>query len=167
MTISFFILLFTAGLMINLGACQNECTESRCGDDGPPIRFPFRLREKQPSHCGYPGFDLSCDRSNNTVLELPVSVKFFVTTINYKSQFSVESILKFITFILAKQLRRRLTIIDHDPAVRYSTQLPTTIKNGVFNIHRNSFPQSHTFTLTCGEEQMIVNFIVYCGSKEK
>ncbi|RXI05145.1 hypothetical protein DVH24_006402 [Malus domestica] len=160
MTISFFI-LFTAGLMINLGACQNECTESRCGDYGPPIRFPFRLREKQPSHCGYPGFDLSCDRSNNTVLELPVSVKFFITSINYKSQLSVE------TFILAKRLRRRLTIIDHDPAVRYSTQLPTTIKNGVFDIHINSFPQSHTFTLTCGEEQMIVNFIVYCGSKEK
>ncbi|XP_068344342.1 rust resistance kinase Lr10-like [Pyrus communis] len=86
MTISFFILLFTVGLMINLGACQNKCTESRCGDDGPPIRFPFRLREKQPSHCGYPGFDLSCDRSNNTVLELPVSVKFFVISINYKSQ---------------------------------------------------------------------------------
>ncbi|KAM1815037.1 hypothetical protein PS1_028652 [Malus domestica] len=86
MPISFFILLFTVGLIINLGACQNECTESHCGNYGPPIRFPFRLKDKQPSHCGYPGFDLSCDRSNNTVLELPVSVTLSVTSINYKSQ---------------------------------------------------------------------------------
>ncbi|XP_016652614.1 PREDICTED: RING-H2 finger protein ATL22-like [Prunus mume] len=84
MTISFFILLFMVGLKVNFGACQNECSELHCGDI--PIKFPFRLKDKQPDHCGYPGFDLSCNGSNNTVLELPISVKFNVTQINYKSQ---------------------------------------------------------------------------------
>ncbi|CAB4268556.1 unnamed protein product [Prunus armeniaca] len=86
MTISFFILLFMVGLKVNIGACQNECSELRCGDFGPPIKFPFQLKDKQPDHCGYPGFDLSYNGSNNTVLELPISVKFNVTHINYKSQ---------------------------------------------------------------------------------
>ncbi|KAI5342569.1 hypothetical protein L3X38_010444 [Prunus dulcis] len=86
MTISFFILLFMVGFKVNTGACQNECSELRCGDSGPPIKFPFRLKHKHPDHCGYPGFDLSCDGSNNTVLELPISVKFTVTDINYKCQ---------------------------------------------------------------------------------
>ncbi|VVA36513.1 PREDICTED: rust resistance kinase Lr10 [Prunus dulcis] len=72
------------GFKVNIGACQNECSELRCGDI--PIKFPFRLKDKQPDHCGYPGFDLSCNGSNNTVLELPISVKFIVTDINYKSQ---------------------------------------------------------------------------------
>ncbi|ONI21041.1 hypothetical protein PRUPE_2G047400 [Prunus persica] len=84
MTISFFILLFMVGFKVNTGACQNECSELRCGDI--PIKFPFRLKDKQPDHCGYPGFDLSCNGSNNMVLELPISVKFIVTDINYKSQ---------------------------------------------------------------------------------
>ncbi|KAI5342614.1 hypothetical protein L3X38_010489 [Prunus dulcis] len=83
MTISFFILLFMVGFKVNIGACQNECSELRCGDI--PIKFPFRLKDKQPDHCGYP-VDLSCNGSNNTVLELPISVKFIVTDINYKSQ---------------------------------------------------------------------------------
>ncbi|CAL8115621.1 unnamed protein product [Prunus armeniaca] len=87
MKISFFILLFMVGFKVNIGACQNECSEElRCGDSGPPIKFPFRLKDKHHDHCGYPGFDLSCNGSNNTVLELPISVKFTVTHINYKSQ---------------------------------------------------------------------------------
>ncbi|CAB4298902.1 unnamed protein product [Prunus armeniaca] len=86
MKISFFILLFMVGFKVNIGACQNECSELRCGDSGPPIKFPFRLKDKHPDYCGYHGFDLSCNGSNNTVLELPISVKFTVTHINYKSQ---------------------------------------------------------------------------------
>ncbi|KAJ6370423.1 hypothetical protein OIU76_028658 [Salix suchowensis] len=47
-----------------------NCTGS-CGNDGPDIRFPFRIKDEQPDHCGYPGFDLSCSDDNSTVLELP------------------------------------------------------------------------------------------------
>lgn len=35
---------------------------TRCSHHGPEIRFPFWLKEKQPEHCGYPGFRVSCHR---------------------------------------------------------------------------------------------------------
>lgn len=52
----------------------------------PAIKFPFRHKDHQPTHCGYPGFDLYCDQKNQTVIELPSSVKLLVKNINYKSQ---------------------------------------------------------------------------------
>jgi hypothetical protein len=62
------------------------CAETRCGRHGPSIRFPFRLNS-QPDYCGwYSGFNISCTDTNDTVLELPVSVKLLVKEINYKSQ---------------------------------------------------------------------------------
>jgi hypothetical protein len=82
-----YLLLFVA-FIINLGECQNNgCAESRCGGHGPPIRFPFRVIS-QPEHCGYPhpGFTLSCTHTNDTVVELPISVKLSVKWIDYKSQ---------------------------------------------------------------------------------
>ncbi|KAK9912538.1 hypothetical protein M0R45_036400 [Rubus argutus] len=51
------------------------------------IRFPFRLKEKQPHHCGFPGFDLYCNERNKTLLKLPISVEF-IKNINYISQLS-------------------------------------------------------------------------------
>jgi hypothetical protein len=80
-----YLFLFVA-FIVDLGEGQNGCAdESRCGHHGPAIRFPFRLNS-QPDHCGYPGFNLSCTETNQTVLELPISVKLFVKKINYKSQ---------------------------------------------------------------------------------
>ncbi|WKA07534.1 hypothetical protein VitviT2T_025349 [Vitis vinifera] len=65
---------------------RDECMAShRCGDQGPLIQFPFRLKD-QPCHCGYPGFELSCTENNQTMLELPVSVKLLVKNITYKSR---------------------------------------------------------------------------------
>ncbi|KAG2709622.1 hypothetical protein I3760_05G248000, partial [Carya illinoinensis] len=65
----------------------DECADSlRCGDHGPAIRFPFRLKDRQPDCRGFPGFYLSCSDTNDTVLELPISVKLFVEKIDYKSQ---------------------------------------------------------------------------------
>jgi len=81
-----YLFLFVA-FIIDLGDAQNGCTETRCGGHGPPIRFPFRLNT-QADHCGYSGFNISCTGTdtNDTVLELPVSVKLLVKEINYKSQ---------------------------------------------------------------------------------
>ncbi|XP_075648572.1 rust resistance kinase Lr10-like [Castanea sativa] len=77
------LVLFT----VDLGESQNGCPELRCGEDGPDIRFPFRLKDRQPDqHCGYPGFDLYCSDKNHTVLELTTSVKAFVKHIDYESQ---------------------------------------------------------------------------------
>nr|POF05600.1 putative ring-h2 finger protein atl21a [Quercus suber] len=66
---------------------HNGCPELQCGN-GPRIRFPFRLKDRQPDqHSGYPGFDLYCSHNNDTVLELAYSVKAFVNSIDYESQF--------------------------------------------------------------------------------
>ncbi|KAJ9139763.1 hypothetical protein P3X46_030467 [Hevea brasiliensis] len=74
-----FLVLFAAP------AARTGCPEENCHRHGPLIRFPFRLKNSHPD-CGYPGFDLSCASTNETVLELPESVKLFVSKIDYKSQ---------------------------------------------------------------------------------
>lgn len=83
--ILFLISLFI--IMIYLGECENEqCPELRCRDKGPAIRFPFRIKDMQPHHCGFPGFDVFCNHANDTVLELPISVKLSIKRIDYKYQ---------------------------------------------------------------------------------
>uniref|UniRef100_F6H856 RING-type E3 ubiquitin transferase n=1 Tax=Vitis vinifera TaxID=29760 RepID=F6H856_VITVI len=81
---------------------RDECmTSNRCGDQGPLIQFPFRLKDR-PHHCGYPGFELSCTENNQTMLDLPVSVKILVKKIAYKSR---EIIVQDPDNCLARQLR--------------------------------------------------------------
>ncbi|KAA8517925.1 hypothetical protein F0562_015387 [Nyssa sinensis] len=86
MGIYFFRFLFLV-LYTGLGAGnQDECKVTWCNPGhGPAIHFPFRLKERQPD-CGCPGFDLSCTQSNETVLELPLSVKALVRKIDYQSR---------------------------------------------------------------------------------
>ncbi|CAL2240519.1 unnamed protein product [Prunus armeniaca] len=69
-----------------LGETQNTCKELKCGDKGPPIHFPFRLKDRQPDHCGYRGFAVSCNERHQTVLELPILVKLCVKSIDYEHQ---------------------------------------------------------------------------------
>ncbi|KAJ6959239.1 rust resistance kinase Lr10-like [Populus alba x Populus x berolinensis] len=71
----YFFIVFLAGH----GASLN-CTGS-CGNRGPNIRFPFRIMEKQPGHCG---FDLSCSEDNNTLLKLPTGLSLHVERIDYR-----------------------------------------------------------------------------------
>ncbi|OMO56561.1 receptor-like protein kinase [Corchorus olitorius] len=65
---------------------QDGCDQTRCKRGQPPVRFPFRLKGRQPDHCGASGFDLSCNNSNQTVLEIPTSVKLLVKRIDYIKQ---------------------------------------------------------------------------------
>ena len=66
--------------------CQGECMVlSNCNEEGPLIRFPFKLKD-QPDHCGYPGFVLSCTEKKQTLLDLPCSVKLLVKKMNYTTQ---------------------------------------------------------------------------------
>ncbi|CAL9000265.1 unnamed protein product [Prunus brigantina] len=64
---------------------HEDCRETRCGLEGPAIRFPFRVKGRQPIHCGIRGFDLSCTDDNRTVLEMPSSPKLSIFEINYRS----------------------------------------------------------------------------------
>ncbi|KAJ7976175.1 Rust resistance kinase, partial [Quillaja saponaria] len=87
----FLIILLTS----TLGAADETstaCNESRCKCNGPIIRFPFKLKGRQPDHCGHPGFDLSCTDKHETVLEIipegasSLPVKLLVKSIDYKYQ---------------------------------------------------------------------------------
>ncbi|XAR71650.1 Glycerophosphodiester phosphodiesterase [Bertholletia excelsa] len=75
-------------LFAKVGAGEQGRNESRCRDHGPPVRFPFRLKQDQQNNSGYPdpAFELSCNDKNQTVLELPISVKLLVDRIDYTSQ---------------------------------------------------------------------------------
>ncbi|KAJ6420601.1 hypothetical protein OIU84_028029 [Salix udensis] len=57
-----------------------NCTRS-CGNRGPDIQFPFRIKGEQRDHCG---FDLSCSDDNSTVLELPTGVSLLIEEIDYR-----------------------------------------------------------------------------------
>ncbi|KAI4332844.1 hypothetical protein L6164_017722 [Bauhinia variegata] len=90
---SAFCLLMLVPFVFGMGAVTNESEDSRCGPDGPPIRFPFQLKGSNSSNqCGYPGFDLlSCTKEKETVLELPlpedpVPARFYISYIDYKAQ---------------------------------------------------------------------------------
>ncbi|KAL7111457.1 hypothetical protein ACP275_05G089200 [Erythranthe tilingii] len=85
MSLYTYILLFFIQLVVLVFA-SNDCTPTRCRGNGPAIRFPFRHKHRQPQSCGYPGFDVDCDRNNNTVLVLPSSINVNVMNINYASQ---------------------------------------------------------------------------------
>ncbi|KAL1320195.1 rust resistance kinase Lr10 [Arachis ipaensis] len=82
-------------LCIMEGECHNnkyECGRHRCGPQGPPIRFPFRLKDKEPLECGVPGFDLTCDHKHNTLIEFSssvpqLSIKLLVMEIGYETNF--------------------------------------------------------------------------------
>ena len=100
-SLSLFLFLFLT-LFVEMRGGRDECmTSNRCGDQGPLIQFPFRLKD-QPCHCGYPGFELSCTENNQTMLDLRGSVKLLVKNITYKSR---EIIVQDPDNCLARQLR--------------------------------------------------------------
>ncbi|XP_034711218.1 putative RING-H2 finger protein ATL21A [Vitis riparia] len=77
--------LFSIFLLSTMGANSQACEKSSCHRSEPEIRFPFRLEDHQPESCGYPGFDLSCDATMQTILKLP-SGEFSVQGIDYGTQ---------------------------------------------------------------------------------
>ncbi|KAF3448701.1 hypothetical protein FNV43_RR09414 [Rhamnella rubrinervis] len=81
-SIFFFFLLFHGIAANSVITCQ----ERSCSQDKLPVRFPFRL-EYQSSRCGFPGFGLSCDKQNQTILTLGDSEQqFAVRMIEYQKQ---------------------------------------------------------------------------------
>ncbi|KAI8536281.1 hypothetical protein RHMOL_Rhmol10G0245100 [Rhododendron molle] len=92
----FLFLLFFFLLQAGVGAQADdrdrdvECPPKRCRAEGPEIRFPFWLKDRQPDRCGYgPDFALTCSptESKETLVDNnPFSVKVVVKEINYTCQ---------------------------------------------------------------------------------
>ncbi|XP_058750152.1 rust resistance kinase Lr10-like [Vicia villosa] len=84
-----FLCFLTTAAAAETTSLDDQCKKSSCdGIHGPFIRFPFRLKGKQPKWCGYDNsrFEVYCSHTNQTVLELPFSTKAIIKTINYTSQ---------------------------------------------------------------------------------
>ena len=83
------IMLLILLLLINNGSSHEECKESSCGPNQPPIKFPFQLFKDSSHHgCVYPEFCLYCT-NKKTMISLPTTsgpVSFFVSEIDYNSQ---------------------------------------------------------------------------------
>ncbi|GLT90770.1 hypothetical protein SLE2022_086880 [Rubroshorea leprosula] len=77
---SLFFLLSFYTQTITTQACRSSCPGS---PDHLTIRFPFGLNETANNRCSYPGFTVSCNSPNRTILTLPNSAQFTVQDINY------------------------------------------------------------------------------------
>ncbi|WRX08250.1 Protein kinase domain - like 10 [Theobroma cacao] len=82
--IAFHLIIFL--LYLCHGDEGKSCSDAACSEEGPPIRFPFRLKDRQAESCGYPGFELSCSEKNETLIEIPKSGQFFAAKIDYDDQ---------------------------------------------------------------------------------
>ncbi|KAI3741376.1 hypothetical protein L1987_59048 [Smallanthus sonchifolius] len=80
------ILTLILHLPTSLASPPYNCPISFCGSNAYAIRFPFHVLGQQPDICGYPGFNLQCDKQGNMLLNLPNSGEFSVRTIDYLSQ---------------------------------------------------------------------------------
>ncbi|XLT03060.1 hypothetical protein HN51_052411, partial [Arachis hypogaea] len=63
-------------------ADKRMCSSGWCGRHD--IRYPFRLNNSSPSHCGDHRYTLSCENDNQLFLYLK-SIKFQVQSINYNN----------------------------------------------------------------------------------
>ncbi|KAK9076367.1 hypothetical protein SSX86_004701 [Deinandra increscens subsp. villosa] len=83
----FFHLLFLFHLLPpSLSVSSQECPISFCGSSAYSIRFPFRVVGQQPGICGYPGFNLRCNKREKLLLTLQNSGDFLIRSIDYRSQ---------------------------------------------------------------------------------
>ncbi|KAJ0615806.1 putative wall-associated receptor kinase, galacturonan-binding domain-containing protein [Helianthus annuus] len=77
------LIFFSFFSLISISAANGHCQPVSCGRI--QIRSPFRIIDRQPSSCGSPGFDLYCNKQNQTLIRLPSSRSYTVNQINYNS----------------------------------------------------------------------------------
>ncbi|KAJ0038906.1 hypothetical protein Pint_22155 [Pistacia integerrima] len=90
--VSFIILLLLlpySSIAKNTSVINNDqniygfCQPTNCSENGPKIRFPFRLKTQSVS-CGLEGFEMSCSNGKN-MLHLPFASGYYVQDISYLS----------------------------------------------------------------------------------
>ncbi|XP_076919585.1 putative RING-H2 finger protein ATL21A [Bidens hawaiensis] len=82
-------LIFFSGVLLRFITAaddDNPCRPASCGRNEPQVRFPFRIIGRQPPWCGFPGYGLSCNKQNRTIIRLSPSHSYTVNAINYVSQ---------------------------------------------------------------------------------
>ncbi|KAI3906014.1 hypothetical protein MKW92_031311 [Papaver armeniacum] len=98
---------------------QNSCASVQCSVPGnePEITYPFGNIDLQGVGCGSPGFDITCDIHDHTVLKLPQSGEFLVRKIDYAKK---EIRLYDQKDCLARRLQRKNISMDLSPFKAYA-----------------------------------------------
>ncbi|XP_026419370.1 putative RING-H2 finger protein ATL21A [Papaver somniferum] len=98
---------------------QKSCASVQCSVPGnePEITYPFGNKDLQGIGCGFPGFDITCDIHDHTVLKLPQSGEFLVRKIDYAKK---EIRLYDQKNCLARRLQRKSISTDLSPFKAYA-----------------------------------------------
>ncbi|KAI3925479.1 hypothetical protein MKW92_004231 [Papaver armeniacum] len=98
---------------------QKSCSSVRCSVPGnePEIIYPFGNIDLQGVGCGSPGFNVTCDIHDHTVLKLPQSGEFLVRKIDYAKK---EIRLYDQKDCLARRLQRQNLSMDLSPFKAYA-----------------------------------------------
>ncbi|KAL3650548.1 hypothetical protein CASFOL_006951 [Castilleja foliolosa] len=84
-------LIITSICTLHPTLSQNDCLPTSCSPTGPTIRFPFRLKDRQPAHCGHLSFELYCTKNGITKFDLqfPITASINNTNITISLQTTV------------------------------------------------------------------------------
>ncbi|KAK1367109.1 Non-specific serine/threonine protein kinase [Heracleum sosnowskyi] len=126
-------------VVAKVSAADHECRIRRCSHDGPEIRFPFWIRDKQPERCGYPGFQVFCDRGKTL---LPV--QYLANTSLHGTQmfFSKNVSVDFISYESQDMQLYVYSLTNNLTLVSTSTSLPSAPPH-FGEVHHNSYPTYH------------------------
>ncbi|KAI3969765.1 hypothetical protein MKW92_038520 [Papaver armeniacum] len=114
--------LFFFFLFLKIVTCQENCSKVQCSNAGnePEIVTPFGNKDLQGGGCGYPGFSLTCNILDKTVLKLPQSGEFLVRKIDYANK---EIRLYDQNNCLAQRLQQQNLNVNLSPFKAYAYQI--------------------------------------------
>nr|XP_043639698.1 LEAF RUST 10 DISEASE-RESISTANCE LOCUS RECEPTOR-LIKE PROTEIN KINASE-like 1.2 [Erigeron canadensis] len=81
-TLTIFILLVFLKGCFSLDFSYEGCAPKHCGD-GKSVSFPFYIDGLQDPNCGYPGFQLSCNKNGSSVFQISGNNDYLVEHIDY------------------------------------------------------------------------------------
>ncbi|XP_051145419.1 putative RING-H2 finger protein ATL21A isoform X2 [Andrographis paniculata] len=77
---------FLIVILFSVAHAKSGCPTSRCDANGVAIQPPFWLQGQTPLNCMSPGFNLSCNTKNISILNLPHDEEFYVSSIYYSEK---------------------------------------------------------------------------------
>ncbi|XP_060669201.1 LEAF RUST 10 DISEASE-RESISTANCE LOCUS RECEPTOR-LIKE PROTEIN KINASE-like 2.1 isoform X2 [Ziziphus jujuba] len=160
---------------------QNCRVPRTCGDNQTmTISFPFYIPDQQNSHCGYPGFELSCNDKKIPILNLS-NDSYIVRQISYENQSFIVSntalslddlrpagscipplrnlSLPNDRFQLPKQSQAFLIYDCHAPTVLPEYQIgcySQNVTNWVLGVPENDLDQLANLSTKCGKNSSVV-----------
>ncbi|KAK1389297.1 Non-specific serine/threonine protein kinase [Heracleum sosnowskyi] len=128
-------------VVAKVSAADHECRIRRCSHDGPEIRFPFWIKDKQPERCGYPGFQVFCDRGKTLLpVQYLANTSLQGTQMFFSKNVSVDDI-----FYESQQMQLYVySLTNNLTLVSTSTSLPSAPPH-FGEVHRDYYPPYYQY----------------------